>query len=396
MQLPPIDVILSWPDANYENPTVVHGPAMIVLTMIFLPLTIAVVIARTFTRIRISKNFGGDDMFILAALVPTIACGIITVVAAFKYGWNRHVYDVPFEQLVLGLKLVVVVECLFAIGCSLTKLSLLIFTQRIMAGTNPSLRMVVIGTMAVVGLEMIIFCFVVIFTCSPASDYWTLSATPQKCINETAHLLAGGIINTITDFLVVMLPIPTVLALKLPTRQRIILIFLFGAGFAVCIAGSVRVYYTYYLNTSYDKTWAAYPVWISGTIELYLGVIAASLASIKPLFARYLPTIFGTGTSQRVATSTSFSTSNARRADFRRLNGPDASKDGLPSGTTAAMTTFVHAGRGDVELGDVDVRKGGLKVVVSKFLEYGEDKGGSKFSLGSVDTSETDLRWGRK
>lgn len=60
------------------------------------------------------------------------------------------------------------------------------------------------------------------------------------------------------------------------------------------------------------------------------------------------------------------------------------------------MTMFVHAGRGDVELGDVDVPKGGLKVVVSKFLGYGEDKGGSKFSLGSVDTSETDLRWGRK
>lgn len=165
MQLPPVDVLLSWPDANYENPTVVHGPAMIVLTMIFLPLTIAVVIARTFTRICISKNFGGDDMFILAALVPTIACGIITLVAAFKYGWNRHVYDVPFGQLVLGLKLVVAIECLFAIGCSLTKLSLLIFTNRIMAGTNPSLRMVAIGTMAVVGLEMIIFCFVVIFTC---------------------------------------------------------------------------------------------------------------------------------------------------------------------------------------------------------------------------------------
>lgn len=108
---------------------------------------------------------------------------------------------------------------------------------------------------------------------SSPSDYWTLSATPQKCINETAHLLAGGIINTITDFLVVMLPIPTVLALKLPTRQRIVLIFLFGAGFAVCIAGSFRVYYTYCLNTSYDKTWAAYPVWISGTIELYLGVV---------------------------------------------------------------------------------------------------------------------------
>lgn len=110
---------------------------------------------------------------------------------------------------------------------------------------------------------------------------------------------------------------------------------------------------------------------------------------------RYLPTIFGTGISQRDATPTAFSSSNARRADFRRFNGPDASKDELPSGTTAVMTTFVYAGRGDVELGDVDVRKGGLKVVVSKFLGYGEDGAGSKLSLGSVDTSETGLGGGR-
>jgi hypothetical protein len=39
------------------------------------------------------------------------------------------------------------------------------------------------------------------------SAYWTLPFTPQKCIDEKHHLLAAGIINTITDFCVVLIPI---------------------------------------------------------------------------------------------------------------------------------------------------------------------------------------------
>lgn len=93
-------------------------------------------------------------------------------------------------------------------------------------------------------------------------------------MNEAAHILAAGIINTVTDFCVVAIPIPVVLKLRLPLRQRLFCAVLFGAGFIVCIAGAARIVYTYQLNTSYDKTWLFYPTWICGTIELYLGIVS--------------------------------------------------------------------------------------------------------------------------
>lgn len=49
---------------------------------------------------------------------------------------------------------------------------------------------------------------------------------------------------------------------------------LFGAGFVVCIAAAVRMSYVWQLNTTYDKTWLAYPVWIAGTFELYIGIVS--------------------------------------------------------------------------------------------------------------------------
>ncbi|KAF3481514.1 uncharacterized protein GIQ15_04273 [Arthroderma uncinatum] len=364
--------------------------ATIVVTGLpYMACEVGVIIVRIFTRVHISKSFGADDILIVAAAIPAVCCGIITVIAVIRFGWNRHVYDVPFAQLALGLKLTMVVECLFAIGCSLTKLSLLCFTRKITAGTNStSLKWAVIATMVIVGLEMVVFCLVVVFTCRPISAYWTLSTKPQNCINEAAHILAGGILNAVTDFVVVILPIPTVMTLKLPTRQRVVLCMLFGAGFAVCIAGSVRVYFTYELNISHDKTWAAYPVWISGTFEMYLGVLAASLASLKPFFARYLPTILGSLVSQRYTVSgfsNGYSNPKLNRDQYSHTRESKAAM--LESGQTTTITSTFGC---DLEFDQLTPHDG---VMVSKYIAYEESRNVSKPSFHSTDaSSQSELR----
>lgn len=108
----------------------------------------------------------------------------------------------------------------------------------------------------------------------PISEWWTLSLVPQNCIHEKWHLLVQGILTIIADFLSVFLPLPVVLALHLPRKQRIIVAILFGAGFVVCIAGIFRTYFLYKLTLNYrDVTWDAFPVWLSTAVELYLGIV---------------------------------------------------------------------------------------------------------------------------
>lgn len=108
----------------------------------------------------------------------------------------------------------------------------------------------------------------------PPSDYWTLTMEPQpNCIDQNAHVLAAGIINTCTDLLVVCFPLPTVLKLRLPRRQVILVSILFAAGGIVCVAGGARTYYTYLETSGIDSTWAAFPVWLSGSVELYIGMV---------------------------------------------------------------------------------------------------------------------------
>lgn len=109
----------------------------------------------------------------------------------------------------------------------------------------------------------------------PISDYWKLTLESQPtCLDDASLLLAGGILNTLSDFLVVVLPIPRVLMLQLPARQRAIIATLLGVGLMVTIAGAVRTYFTYVSATSNDRTWALHRAWVTGSLELYIGIVS--------------------------------------------------------------------------------------------------------------------------
>jgi hypothetical protein len=129
-----------------------------------------------------------------------------------------------------------------------------------------------------------------ISTRSPISLYWTISLTRQStCLSERDHLLAAGIINTISDLLVVILPIPTVLGVNVSRRETVVILLLFGAGFTATAAGAARTYFVYRITTSNDKTWDIYLFWISASVEIYLGIICASVPATRKFFSRYLP-----------------------------------------------------------------------------------------------------------
>lgn len=95
------------------------------------------------------------------------------------------------------------------------------------------------------------------------------------CIDEgIAGTWLGGF-NTFADLLITVLPIPVILRLQMPRRQRIGVIILLSLGFVVTIAGALRTYYLWLdLVESYDVTWLSYPLWISATVEIYLGLVS--------------------------------------------------------------------------------------------------------------------------
>jgi hypothetical protein len=68
MRIPPLTVWETWPPSNYANP-VTHGPALIIVNLIFIALVVIAVIGRFYSRIVIKKWFGADDTMCALAFV---------------------------------------------------------------------------------------------------------------------------------------------------------------------------------------------------------------------------------------------------------------------------------------------------------------------------------------
>jgi hypothetical protein len=68
MKLPPPEVLLSWPTPNYINPpTRSHG--VLIASILFLALSTIVTALRLYTRLRITRTAGLDDILVVLGLV---------------------------------------------------------------------------------------------------------------------------------------------------------------------------------------------------------------------------------------------------------------------------------------------------------------------------------------
>lgn len=100
-------------------------------------------------------------------------------------------------------------------------------------------------------------------------------------MNDGDIVFSASVINIFTDFLVTTIPMPLIWSLKLPTRQRLAVISIFGLGAVVNVAGSVRTVYVWKSQiASYDQTWQGWPILVAAAVEISLGLVCG----------RFLPT----------------------------------------------------------------------------------------------------------
>jgi hypothetical protein len=69
-----------------------------------------------------------------------------------------------------------------------------------------------------------------IFACNPIRKGWDASITQGSCINRPAVYLATAITNTVSDFILILIPIRVVWGLRMPLIPKLGVIVIFGIG----------------------------------------------------------------------------------------------------------------------------------------------------------------------
>lgn len=91
----------------------------------------------------------------------------------------------------------------------------------------------------------------------------------------------------LADAFLAFIPVPIISRMQLNIRTKICLYLAFGMGLATVTCGAIKSYHLWHYFNDRDRLfYNSYFVW--GALELYVGIIAACLVSLKPLILSFL------------------------------------------------------------------------------------------------------------
>ncbi|KAI9923865.1 hypothetical protein MW887_008170 [Aspergillus wentii] len=240
---------------------------------------------RLYARAVVLKKFGLDDWAVIFALVLTQVFNGLGI-AVVHSGSGRHQETLSMSELGLWMKLYYVATCYYLYVSMAVKISLLLFLRRVFPISW--VNRLTLGVMIFQVCFTVSGSLVLAFRCSPARGAYDLAiAATAKCLT-TFQLyqvtLYQAVLIFVTDIIILLIPMPVLCGLQMPTRKIVALMFVFSTGIIACISPIVRFSTLGYLlhgatDTTFDSTSSLY--WMA--IEFNLGLVAGSLSSLRVL-----------------------------------------------------------------------------------------------------------------
>ncbi|RAK99578.1 uncharacterized protein BO80DRAFT_119173 [Aspergillus ibericus CBS 121593] len=222
-----------------------------------------------------------DDYLIIVALVFLYGVSLAGVVLLYN-GLGTHIHFVPAADLVVYLKVLATGSFLYPLCIAFTKLSILALYKRIF-----SIRPMILAANTV-GALVILWCFGVCLigtvTCIPLQKLWDPSI-PGGCINLAKFYYGLQIPNIVTDAVILVLPMKHVWELQVPRSQKVMLTGIFLLGALTLAFDIVRLVTLIELSQAgNDITYNQVPASVWTCIEPCVGITAACLSNMRPLF----------------------------------------------------------------------------------------------------------------
>ncbi|KAJ4288002.1 hypothetical protein N0V90_012018 [Kalmusia sp. IMI 367209] len=253
-------------------------------------------IARIYVRVFILKMFGIDDWLMIMAMALSITTTALFI-KVVTLGMGRHFPEAfPMENIGDYFKYLYVYAILIIFAYSFIKLSIGFFLLRLADRTR--WRRFLQATLIFLVCFTIASTMAIIFQCIPVRAAYDLALKPPygnaKCYPIDVFKNIGvfnSSINIATDLLFALLPIPIVWKLQVNVRTKLGLAFCMGLGlFASATAiYKVPMQYHFFEETDFTGHGSWYYIWQQ--VEMNIGITAANLPTLKPLFATFFTSL---------------------------------------------------------------------------------------------------------
>ncbi|PSK60733.1 hypothetical protein B9Z65_883 [Elsinoe australis] len=262
---------------------------LIAVVCVGLAITSVLVPLRCYVRLRVMKNFGIDDWFLILAQIFLIISGATTL-RSIRFGLGRYLDEVPIWYQDDLLRYLFLNEILYAFLILLIRLTIGFLLLKIITHHRKE-RAFVIFVLVVSSLNAIQFIIWAFLQCQPLPHFWN-RLSPGVCHERafTIVLYVSSLINILTEWALAFLPVyMAVRMLIMSLKDRIAIAVVLGMGALASVATCVRmVYLGILLEGNADVRYMCAIIYMWATIENCLAIIAACLATFRPLLAKVL------------------------------------------------------------------------------------------------------------
>ncbi|MCJ1396091.1 hypothetical protein MMC18_008979 [Xylographa bjoerkii] len=265
-----------------------NGWSLLTASIILTTASLLVVVLRMYARIKIVDKVGPDDYTMLAAMAITIA-GMVFAIEEVTYGAGRHLYylSLPEKSHVIMYNHFEEMQNLAA--TCLVKVSVCLFILRLLAGVNGwKLRWTLYTLIAWMTTVTILTFIGILVECIPISSAWDPTVQGDCASDKRVYVLGYilGVTSVLTDIACSAFPIIVFSKLQIDRRTKVALCCLMSLGLfasACCVAKTILL--TELDNN--DFTYSLITVDICAAAEANIGIIAASIPGLQPLFKSY-------------------------------------------------------------------------------------------------------------
>ncbi|KAG9235552.1 hypothetical protein BJ875DRAFT_421775 [Amylocarpus encephaloides] len=238
------------------------GPGLVLAASVVFPLVGGILVAmRIKTKLRKVKKLEIEDWLVLPALILAIVMGIATVVAVaskvagYTTPQTEDIAVMIRIKRILGITFWMCVWCQpLALGC--IKLSFIFFYRRIfnVGPTKSVFNIVSLASIALIIVWMFGFFLAVMLFCPGHVEAYWGPTERQYCWKTTKYFFAYTWSDVGTDFLVLLMPLPSVLKLHIPTGKKVAIVGIFGLGAITVAASILRAVFYVQLLTAQSTT----------------------------------------------------------------------------------------------------------------------------------------------
>ncbi|KAF2829295.1 hypothetical protein CC86DRAFT_453943 [Ophiobolus disseminans] len=269
---------------NFEQPGGSHalGYGIILLGSILAGLAVLV---RISSRVLIRK-FHFEDALLLSALGLFAGHSYVLYESAIYPGMKVHQWNVLLKNMFPILRGIHLGSIFYGLVIMLLKTAILLDWLKIFVPSGQRNAMFWISHIMIWANVLFygVGTLVEIFQCNPRSKIWNPFVEGTCPIDMRSHNMAAGVVNLVSDVIILGLPQLVIWKLQMSRASKIGLSLLFAIGTFACASAAVRFYYVYRLLHTTDQLYVASIAGLWGVGEMTAGFLIMGIPSLPKVF----------------------------------------------------------------------------------------------------------------